>query len=67
MFNQREGFLMTLNELPKREEVKVELTWDLTPIYESDEKWEAAFDEAQSSIKEAASKKGTLDDGATSF
>lgn len=58
---------MTQNELPKREDVKIELTWDLTPIYESDEQWESAFNEAQEAVEEATTKKGTLGDGAGVF
>ena len=34
------------NKLPKRDEVPVEKTWDLTTIFPSDEAWEAAYNEA---------------------
>ncbi len=55
---------MSQKELPKREDVKLENTWDLTPIFANDEEWESAFKEVQKLIEEAAGKKGTLDQGA---
>lgn len=55
---------MSQKELSKREDVKLENTWDLTPIFANDEEWESAFKEVQKLIEEAAGKKGTLDQGA---
>ncbi len=33
-------------QLPKRDEVPIEKTWDLTTIFKSDEEWETAFEYA---------------------
>ena len=42
-------------QLPLREEVPVEKTWDLTTIYKSDDEWEAAYEEVAKKV-EAVSK-----------
>lgn len=54
---------MSQNELPKRDQVATELTWDLTPIFESDQAWEEAVKEVQKDIQAVSQKKGTLDQG----
>lgn len=51
-------------KLPLREEVPVEETWDLKAIYESDEEWEAAFEEASKGVETLPEYKGTLSEGA---
>ena len=51
-------------KLPLREEVPVEETWDLKAIYESDEEWEAAFEEASKEVETLPEYKGTLSEGA---
>jgi oligoendopeptidase F len=40
--------------LPKREEVPVELTWDLSVVYEKDELWESDFKRVEEMSEPAA-------------
>ncbi|WP_040929334.1 oligoendopeptidase F [Nosocomiicoccus massiliensis] len=42
-----------MGELLKREDQRVEDTWDLTSIFESDEKWEEAYKEVENRLSEA--------------
>ena len=58
---------MSQNELPSRQEVDPKLTWDLTPIFASDQAWEEAFEEVKEQIKEVAQYQGTLDQGSKAF
>ena len=51
-------------ELLKREEVKVEDTWDLTDMYESNEAWEEELNEIEALITEIAGMEGTCLDTA---
>lgn len=51
-------------QLPTREEVPVEKTWDLTTIFTSDEEWEKAFEEASEKVTELPKFQGTLANGA---
>lgn len=53
--------------LPKREDVKTELTWDLTPIYADDSAWEKDYEATKVLVSEVEAKKGTLDQGADAF
>jgi oligoendopeptidase F len=53
--------------LPKRDEVKTELTWDLTTIFESDEKWEEVYKEAEGQVENVKSFEGRLSEGAEVF
>jgi len=48
------------NKLPKRSEVPVEQTWDLTAIYASEADWERDFAHVESQIPVLASYKGRL-------
>ncbi len=54
-------------QLPTREEVPVELTWDLTTIYVNDDEWEKAFNAAAEKITDFKKYEGTLDQGAQAF
>ena len=54
-------------QLPTREEVPVELTWDLTTIYADDEAWEKAFAAAAEKIEAFKKYEGTLDQSAEAF
>jgi len=54
-------------QLPTREEVPAERTWDLTTIFESDEAWEEAYDRAAEKIEGFKDYEGTLDQGAEDF
>lgn len=56
-----------VKSLPLREEVPKELTWDLSVIYENDEKWEDDFKSTQEKIGEIKELQGTLGDGAEPF
>lgn len=47
-----------------RDEVPVELTWDLTTIFSSDEAWEAEFKELEAMLPEAEKFKGKIAEGA---
>lgn len=53
--------------LPLREELSNELTWDLSVIYKSDEKWEEDFKLTQENISEIVNYKGTLNNGSDVF
>lgn len=44
----------------KRSEVPVEMTWDLTTIFATEEAWEAAFKQVQDMLGKLASYKGRL-------
>ena len=54
-------------QLPLREEVPVEKTWDLTTIYKSDDEWEAAYEEMAKKVEAVSKYEGTLGDGADAF
>ena len=49
-----------MSMLPKRNNVATELTWNLTTIFENDEAWQAAFDEAAHAGDRAAEWQGQL-------
>lgn len=44
----------------KRSEMDVNYTWDLTPIFESDEAWAKSFDEVSKIVEQLKDYKGTL-------
>src|SRR5690554_1664929 len=50
-------------QLPTREEVPVEKTWDLATIFKSDDEWEAAYEQAAEKVIELPKFQGTLADG----
>lgn len=54
-------------QLPKRDEVPVELTWDLTTIFPNDQAFETAYELLQNQIQEASNYQGTLGEGAGAF
>jgi oligoendopeptidase F len=51
---------MTADTLPKRSDVPVELTWDLTSIYATDAAWEADFARVSGMLPEIRSYAGKL-------
>ncbi len=53
-----------MKELPRREELPEELTWDLTSIYESDQAFEESFSDLEDALPSLTSYEGTLADGA---
>lgn len=54
-------------QLPKRQEVPVELTWDLTKIFVDDAAFEEKFQSLSNELSEVHSIKGTLGIGAAEF
>lgn len=52
-----------VKQLPKRDEVPVELTWDLTKIYAEDADFEADFAEVKKEAQGFAGYQGTLKNG----
>ena len=50
--------------LPKRSDVPVEMTWDLTHIYDSPESWETEFNALESELPAFDAFKGTLNQAA---
>ena len=51
-------------ELPKREEVPEELTWELETIFETDELWEKEFEKLQQEILKIKNYQGKLGESA---
>ena len=51
-------------EIPKREEVPEELTWDLKTIFKTDEDWETEFKALREEIPKIKDFQGTLDKSA---
>ncbi|MBL1229778.1 oligoendopeptidase F [Enterococcus sp. BWB1-3] len=54
-------------QLPKREELATELTWDLTAIFKDDEAFEKAYSQLSEEITKAEQIKGTLGNGSKAF
>ena len=54
-------------QLPKRQEVPIELTWDLTKIFADDAAFEEKFQALSEELSEVDKIKGTLAQGATEF
>ena len=53
-----------VNKLPRRDEANVEDTWDLSPLYEDSESWEASYAECGARMPQVASYKGRLGESA---
>ncbi|MDR2832793.1 MAG: oligoendopeptidase F, partial [Streptococcaceae bacterium] len=49
-----------VKQLPKREEVRLEDTWDLEKIYVNTEAWEADFKKLEAIIAQSKEFRGTL-------
>lgn len=54
-------------QLPNREALPEELTWDLTVIFPDDTAFDTAFEEVKTEVKKVADYQGTLANGATAF
>ncbi len=54
-------------ELPKRSEVRMEDTWDLTAMYPSVEAWEEDLEAIQKKAEQAAAYQGRLSENADVF
>lgn len=61
---KRGEIMPKMKELPKREELPEELTWDLKSIYESDESFEESFSNFEENLQGLLAYQGTLTDGA---
>jgi oligoendopeptidase F len=49
--------------IPKRSEIPVEFTWDLSSVYPNDTAWSEEFAKVEASIPEVAAGKGTIHQG----
>ncbi|HIB1797985.1 oligoendopeptidase F [Enterococcus faecium] len=58
---------MEVKQLPKREELPENLTWDLTKIFSSDQEFDEKYLELSEKLKQSEKYKGTLDQGASQF
>ncbi|MGX7190246.1 oligoendopeptidase F [Enterococcus lactis] len=58
---------MEVKQLPKREELPENLTWDLTKIFSSDQEFDEKYLELSEKLKKSEKYKGTLDQGASQF
>ncbi|MCK6016805.1 oligoendopeptidase F [Enterococcus faecium] len=58
---------MEVKQLPKREELPENLTWDLTKIFSSDQEFDEKYLELSQELKQSEKHKGTLDQGASQF
>ena len=54
-------------KLPNREDLPEKLTWDLTPIFSSDQEFDKKYEELTEELKNSEQYKGTLGNGATAF
>ena len=52
---------MEVKQLPKREELPENLTWDLTKIFSSDQEFDEKYLELSEKLKKSEKYKGTLD------
>ncbi|EMW6188454.1 oligoendopeptidase F [Enterococcus faecium] len=58
---------MEVKQLPKREELPEDLTWDLTKIFSSDKEFDEKYLELSEKLKKSEKYKGTLNQGASQF
>ncbi|MCA0969580.1 oligoendopeptidase F [Halobacillus litoralis] len=56
--------MATSKELPKREEVPVEKTWDLEAIFKTDEEWYKALEEAKGMLPDIEAYQGKVGESA---
>lgn len=54
-------------QLPNREELSENLTWDLTKIFVNDQEFDEKYQELSEELTQAETYKGTLANGATAF
>jgi oligoendopeptidase F len=53
--------------IPTREQVKIEDTWDLTPVFNSPQDWQAAFEKLQAEYPRVAQWKGRVGESAATL
>ncbi|EOI6516258.1 oligoendopeptidase F [Enterococcus faecium] len=58
---------MEVKQLPKREELPENLTWDLTKIFSSDKEFDEKYLELSEKLKKSEKYKGTLNQSASQF
>lgn len=58
---------MEVKQLPKREELPENLTWDLTKIFSSDKEFDEKYLELSEKLKKSEKYKGTLNQGVSQF
>ncbi|HGL5643274.1 TPA: oligoendopeptidase F [Enterococcus faecium] len=58
---------MEVKQLPKREELPENLTWDLSKIFSSNQEFDEKYLELSEELKQSEKHKGTLDQGASQF
>ncbi|MCA6754923.1 oligoendopeptidase F [Enterococcus lactis] len=58
---------MEVKQLPKREELPENLTWDLTKTFSSDKEFDEKYLELSEKLKKSEKYKGTLNQGASQF
>lgn len=58
---------MEVKQLPKREELPENLTWDLTKIFSSDKEFDEKYLKLSEKLKKSEKYKGTLNQGASQF
>lgn len=58
---------MEVKQLPKREELPENLTWDLTKIFSSDKEFDEKYLELSEKLKKSEKYRGTLNQGASQF
>ncbi len=56
---------MTTREIPKRDEIADEHKWNLSPLFESDEKWEALYEKVEAELEGYARYRGRLGESAS--
>lgn len=54
---------LTMTEIPTRDQIATEDTWDLTTIYPTDEVWEAEYIAVPAQLQSAAAFRGRLGEG----
>jgi oligoendopeptidase F len=52
-----------MSSVPEREELDAEYKWALASVFESDEEWEAAYDDVDDRVEELAAYEGRVDEG----
>ena len=67
MFKGGKSMTEMTKELPKREEVPVELTWELETIFETDELWEKEYEQLQEEIPKIKDFQGKLGESANTL
>lgn len=54
-------------QLPKRQDVPEQLTWDLTKIFKNDEEFDKKYSELSNELSEVSALKGSLKNGSQAF